>query len=429
MVGEHANLGPGSQSVHAQQKTKRAVWCQRAVSCVGAVRCGTQMQPLANLAVSNSITIDSVSFHIFFLSHVGMDCIAVGDQQQHQCDDDNRVLCTPSALMQAAITQPEGFPFKYMNENSKRSIIHPVPAMLRQPLSESPNRLQFNTKITANDHEDAQHTNSMYSTFNNEVITTSCHPSRLGTKQFATNTLHCNRNISNSSNQRTQSFSCGYNRQQNCMTQATTNFESCSVNELLDWKNTPRKNQGNSSSICRSKKSFKRKRGSQVINISTWDFPPGTKNKHKLVGASIRRGINPRITEEYQDVPTLKSVRARRAIFNVVKQTKFNKGSKKLIHPTVTDAEFDKRFLKYELSPSGEKKMEILVRSFSMSSLPSKNRSQAKEAWENDHIAIIQNEPSRSTTSSRIGPRYQARIPSKLTGDAFGNADDRSIHG
>ena len=94
--------------------------------------------------------------------------------------------------------------------------------------------------------------------------------------------------------------------------------------------------------------------------------------------------------------------------------------TKAIIHPVVIGAEFDNRFLKYKLSPSGKKKKEKLIRSMSISKIPITNRNQAKEAWENNHIEEIPDEPPRSKSSSRVGPRYQARILSKLEDDDAG---------
>jgi len=104
-------------------------------------------------------------------------------------------------------------------------------------------------------------------------------------------------------------------------------------------------------------------------------------------------------------------------------------GSKIMIHPVVIGAEFDNRFLKYELSPGGKKKEDILVRSLSTLTIPIKNCSQAKEAWEKNHIEEIPDEPSRAKTSSRIGPRYHARIPSNLIDDAGTDTVDESLPG
>jgi len=103
--------------------------------------------------------------------------------------------------------------------------------------------------------------------------------------------------------------------------------------------------------------------------------------------------------------------------------------TKAIIHPVVIGAEFDNRFLKYKLSLSGKKKKEKLIRSLYISKIPITNRNQAKEAWEDNRIEEILDEPPRPKTSSRVGPLYQARIPSKLKDDTGATMVNGSLPG
>jgi hypothetical protein len=249
----------------------------------------------------------------------------------------------------------------------------------------------------------------------------------------------------NTSNLQKQAIYCNDMEQQRVMTKSSMiNEGKPTVCENNVGKNSLEKNKINSlcSRTFREKKGFKRKRGWVVENFSEWVFPPGTTNKHGFVVSSLRQGIDPNISCENQDKPkatssasTSISVRKNKAKVN--KKTKLKRNdhetmlaqgpNKTMIHPTVKGAEFDSRFLKYEQYPDGEKKEDFLVRSLSVSTIPIKNYSQAKEAWEKNYIEEIPDEPSRSKTSSRIGPKYQARIPTKLPDGASVDTLNRSI--
>ncbi len=157
----------------------------------------------------------------------------------------------------------------------------------------------------------------------------------------------------------------------------------------------------------------KSKRGRAVKSLSEWNFPPGTENRHTFVVSSVRRGVGPKVAFRRED-------RSSKGPFTVGvnrKRSRYDRAGadKAMIHPVVAGIEFDKRFLRYGRSQCGEKTKEILVRAICFESISSRNCSQAKEAWENKYMEQIPDEPSRTKTSSRIGPRYQARIPSKST--------------
>jgi hypothetical protein len=216
-------------------------------------------------------------------------------------------------------------------------------------------------------------------------------------------------------------------------------------------KNSPGTNKNNDrksscSSTFRSKENSNRKSGRKVNSLIEWIFPPGTKDKHEFVVSSLRQGMDPEITFDDQDMrkvlpSTPPSLSTRKVRLEINKKTKLEEkyrestsidgsSSKPMIHPVVRGAEFDNRFLKYELSPGGKQKKETLVRSLSILSIPVLNCSQAKGAWENNHMEEIPDEPSKAKTSSRIGPKYQARIPSKSRDDDTGeDTVDRSIPG
>lgn len=169
-----------------------------------------------------------------------------------------------------------------------------------------------------------------------------------------------------------------------------TNSKSCESNTFQP-KNTPKNNRGRS-----------------VKGVSKWVFPPGTENKHSFVVSSVRLGVDPKVNFRHEDKSpkdpfTVRVNRKRRRCSRA-------DADKGMIHPVVAGVEFDKRFLTYGLSQCGETTKEILVRLIYFQS------SQAKRAWENNKfMEQIPDEPSRTETSSRIGPRYQARIPSKPT--------------
>jgi hypothetical protein len=294
----------------------------------------------------------------------------------------------------------------------------------------------------------------MYNTFKNERIATAYHSSRqVGTEQFTVTLKHNNNNfdILKNLNRQKQPFHCnGFGPQQNHMMKPPLINEKIrhSVVEINVGKNSPGKNKYDyQKSTFRSKENFNRKRGRKVKSVSEWIFPPGTKNKHGFVVSSLRQGIHPKIAYEDQNkrkvLPSTSpspSLSTRKTRLKVNKKTKLQEkdkettstdggSSKTMIHPVVTGAEFDNRFLKYELSPGGKKKKEILVRSVSMLTIPILNCSQAKEARENNHMEEIPDEPSRAKTSARIGPKYHARIPSKSTDDTGEDTVDRSIPG
>ena len=162
------------------------------------------------------------------------------------------------------------------------------------------------------------------------------------------------------------------------------------------------------SNTFQPKKISENNRGRSVKGVSKWIFPPGTENKHSFVVSSVRLGVDPKVDFRHEDKSpkdqfTVRVIRKRRRCSRA-------NADKGMIDPVVAGVEFDKRFLTYGLSQCGETTKEILVRLIYFQS------SQAKRGWENnEYLERIPDEPSRTETSSRIGPRYQARIPSKPT--------------
>lgn len=166
---------------------------------------------------------------------------------------------------------------------------------------------------------------------------------------------------------------------------------------------------------------IKQKRGRAVKNVCQWVFPPNVKNRHKFVVSSLRQGITPDVafqrvegSKEVQSTsPSLSTKKSNIRVNRKRSRHERNVGTNTMIHPTVRGAEFDKRFLRYKLTPAGERMEDILVRSMSLTAVRMRHVSHPKAAIRENHIEKIFDEPSRSESSSRIGPRYQARIPSK----------------
>jgi len=190
--------------------------------------------------------------------------------------------------------------------------------------------------------------------------------------------------------------------------------------------------------ICQSgtlgyEQRIKRKRGRAVKSVSKWVFPPNTENKHKFVASSLQRGITPEVVlervlvEDSKDVrttsPSLSTRKSSRRVNRKRSLHERDLGTKNMIHPIVRGAEFDKRFLRYELTPAGERKEDILVRSMSLATIPMRKVGHSQAALRGNYIETIPDEPSRSESSSRIGPRYQALIPSKSIDNAGSGAE------
>lgn len=366
------------------------------------------------------------------------------------------LLYPPSTThVQPAVAR--GILYQYRNENVKRTVFHSSAAKRqrhqRVPESKSHKRLRIDPMCSACFVQGLEV--SPYNMLKNELIATACHSSRpVGTEQFTVSSKHNNNsNILKNLNRIKQSFhSNGFGQEQNHVMKPPTINEQArhSAIENNSCKNSPGTNKNNyrksSCSTFRSKENSNRKRGRRVESVSEWIFPPGTKNKHQFVVSSLRQGIDPKIANDDQDIrkvlpSTPPSLSTRKLRLEINKKTKLEEkdkeststdggSSNKFIHPVVRGAEFDNRFLKYELSLGGKQKKETLVRSLSMLSIPILNCSQAKGAWENNHMEEIPDEPTRAKTSSRIGPKYQARIPSKSTDDDTGkDTVDRSIPG
>ena len=167
---------------------------------------------------------------------------------------------------------------------------------------------------------------------------------------------------------------------------------------------------GRDSAAFQPKNTTKSKRGEAVKSVTEWIIPSGTENKHSFVVSCWRRGVDPKVAFRHED----KSPKDPGTVRVNRKRRRYNKTDtdNKMIHPVVAGVKFDKRFLRYGLSQCGEKKKEILVR---VLPYQSPNCTQARVVWENEFMEQIPDEPSRTKTSSRIGPRYQTRIPSKST--------------
>lgn len=268
----------------------------------------------------------------------------------------------------------------------------------------------------------------MSTTFENKVIVQARLTTELlGIEQFAVERTCNNSDALNNPNRPKQPLRCDDFGRQNYTMQLppTHDGKIYSFQEVNLAEKSPATNTKNcQSGTFQSKENFKRKRGQAVKSISEWIFPPGTKNKHSFVISSLRLGADPQVAfqqhdKQLEDIactsPSLSSRKYRVGINRKRRLQERDDDSKTMVHPIVTGARFDKRFLRYKLSSGGERKEEILVRSLSVRTIPIRNYSQTKEAWEKGYIEIVPDEPPRTETSSRIGPRYQARIPSKST--------------
>ena len=278
---------------------------------------------------------------------------------------------------------------------------------------------------------------------NNEVTTTSFHLSRpaatarLPLAPGLERPTHHNNDHINNPNRPKRSLHCsGFGLGQQNDVVIPSNNVTNNGHENNDGRNSVGESNKNYRKTTSSvKKNVNKKRERVVKAVTEWGIPPGIEDKYGFVVSSLKQGIDPDVVYEHQEKS--KSLTSTPSSISKKKiGSKFNKknkqqeedpdnttmvgGRKTIIYPLVTGAEFNNRFLKYKLSPSGNKKKEKLVRSFSISNIPITNCNQAKEAWENNHIEEIPDEPPRSKSSSRVGPRYQARILSKLEDDDAG---------
>lgn len=264
---------------------------------------------------------------------------------------------------------------------------------------------------------------SLSTTFNGELFVAACPtPGLVGMAHFAVESTLDDSETLNSLNPLNRSHDFG---QENSVMHSPQNNDE-KFDSAVDKESSATITNNRRCCTLGSKETIKRKQGRAVKSVSEWIFPPDTKNKHDFVVYSSKRGIGPKVTLEHKDEPnnvrstspSLSTTNSRRGVNRkrTIHEREF--GRKNMVHPIVNGAEFDKRFLRYELSPSGEKKEDVLVRVLSLSTITIRNFGHAKEAWKRNFIERIPDEPSRSDSSSRIGPRYQARIPSKARNNA-----------
>ena len=260
--------------------------------------------------------------------------------------------------------------------------------------------------------------NSMSTTFDGEILVAACPtPGLVGMGHFAVERTLDDSETLNRLNSLNRSHDFG---QENSVIQLPQ-INDEKIDSAVEKESLATITNNRRCCILGSKETIKRKQGLAVKSVSEWIFPPDTKNKHDFVVSSSRRGIGPKVTLEHKDEPkdvrsTSPSLSTRNSRRGVNRKRTFHEresSCKSMVHPIVKGAEFDKRFLGYELSPAGEKKEDVLVRVLSLSTIAIRNFSHAEEAWERNWIERIPDEPSRSDSSSRVGPRYQALIPSK----------------
>jgi hypothetical protein len=133
-----------------------------------------------------------------------------------------------------------------------------------------------------------------------------------------------------------------------------------------------------------------------VDYIAEWEFPPGIAEKYEYIITQLKEGKQPLVTKgrcEGEQMFTKKRRTGRRKP-QAPQAEKRNEG------PIVNDAEFVTKYLMYDDSPLGFLDQLIRPSIVETPSVPSK-----------DCLEKLPNQPVLSSSESRVGPQYQARIP------------------
>ena len=147
-----------------------------------------------------------------------------------------------------------------------------------------------------------------------------------------------------------------------------------------------------------------------VTYVAEWKVPVGTANSGQFIATQLKQGIDAaevfRQTDQKKYGRGKEKRRARRS-------KKSSKWEDDDTIPFVTNVEFDSRFLQYDRSPLGD--LDQLVRPTIVVD--------AEEDPSESFIHKVPEEPFVSSSASRLGPRYQARVPSsRECGDKGGDA-------
>jgi hypothetical protein len=136
---------------------------------------------------------------------------------------------------------------------------------------------------------------------------------------------------------------------------------------------------------------------SKVKGVAAWEFPAGVTDKWQYINSSIKEGRDATVLFE-ATVEKLSS-RSRRGRRKQVSEDSDVAKDKDGDRQLVTEVEFDTRFLQYDTTPLGS--LDRLVR-------PSIVKASGKPS--DDFLRKVQDPPILSKSSSRLGPRYQARV-------------------
>ena len=173
-----------------------------------------------------------------------------------------------------------------------------------------------------------------------------------------------------------------------------------------------------------------------ITGLTEWKFPAGMNNKFEFVASSLKHGFDAEVVNISQPLPfsqeelsPTKQVRKSRASARI-KQKKKSTSAPSTKHPTagrkkkkkkfdyhqkifhhkVHGVEFDSRYLDYA-SKDGSKKEEKLV--WSIGKNP--NNDDLTGFGQIHMVQVPEMLPRASKSSSRVGPMFQASIPTKVT--------------
>jgi hypothetical protein len=152
-------------------------------------------------------------------------------------------------------------------------------------------------------------------------------------------------------------------------------------------------------------KKGKRKRiipASSVDFVAQWEFPSGSTDLWNLIRSSHKQGIDATIIQDTRKIIKATGLDTKEA--KPAKKTKKNVNAvKSTIIPYVTDVEFNTTFLEYDDSPIG------FLDQLGKKAPPSKQKPAIIPP--NSALEKIPNEVDLGDSASRLGPKYQARVP------------------
>jgi hypothetical protein len=136
---------------------------------------------------------------------------------------------------------------------------------------------------------------------------------------------------------------------------------------------------------------------SKVKDVAAWEFPAGVTDKWQYINSSIKEGRDATVLfEATVEKPSSRSRRGRRKQVSENSDVAKDKDGDRQL---VTEVEFDTRLLQYDTTPLGS--LDRLVR-------PSIVKASGKPS--DDFLRKVPDPPILSKSSSRLGPRYQARV-------------------